>query len=87
MKNLAVQKVDQNKLFSNVELSNKILLVFMVDLSLYNTTIQNTEISSETALLKCLNIAKEIVDCHYYKYTENLIFLQHKVVFGKFEDK
>ena len=87
VKDLGIQKVDNGKLLSNVELSKTILLVFLIDLSLFNIAIHNNIQSRENALLNSLKIAKRVVDFYDYKYTENLIFLQHKVVFGKFEDK
>ena len=54
VRDLGVQKVDNSKVLTNVELSKSILLVFLLDLSLFNTTLHKINESGEKALSKSL---------------------------------
>ena len=83
VKDLGVQNVDNSRLLSNVELSKSILLVFLIDLSSFDTAIHNNKETKENALLNSLKIAKKIVDFHDYRYTENLVLFYNKRSFSE----
>ena len=81
VKDLGTQSNNGKAFFNKVDLSKNILLIFLVDLSLFNITISTTKQLKENALLKSLKLTKKILDLHDYKYTENLIFFYNKKSF------
>ena len=84
VKDYGVQNVHAKNILSRVDVSKSIVLMFMIDLNMFNTAlVQKTEQSKENNLFKNLKITKSIIESHDYKYTENLVIFYNKKSFAE----
>lgn len=84
VKDYGVQNVHAKNVLSTVDGSKSLVLIFMIDLNMFNTALmQKTDQSKEKYLLNNLKMTKNILGSHDYKYTEYLVIFYNKKSFAE----